>query len=238
MRMVTFALASILLPLIGSIFTLIIPRSWVKWFSQGVGLLAMASTVAVLLDLAARGRAGYSVDVLWLGNLMVYGVVVDKVSTLISTAFIVIGLMILIYSGGYLTSGNREHPEGEVKRRYYFFLLLFIGSMAGLVMSSTMLGLLAFFELTGICSWGLIGYYNDEEALTAALKAIITTEIASVGLFVATAYFFVVTGGFRLSALANLDDTSKILIFMGILIAAWGKSAQLPFHFWLPEAMA
>ena len=110
--------------------------------------------------------------------------------------------------------------------------------MAGLVMSSTMLGLLAFFELTGVCSWGLIGYYNDEKALKAATKAIITTEIASIGLFVATAYFFVVTGGFRLAALANLDDTSKILIFAGILIAAWGKSAQLPFHFWLPDAMA
>jgi hydrogenase-4 component D len=59
-----------------------------------------------------------------------------------------------------------------------------------------------------------------------------------VGLFVATAYFFVVTGGFKLTALAGLDDTSKILIFTGILIAAWGKSAQLPFHFWLPDAMA
>ncbi|HEX8992158.1 MAG TPA: hydrogenase 4 subunit D [Anaerolineales bacterium] len=236
--MVTFALASILLPLIGSVFTLIIPRSWVKWFSQGVGLLAMACTLTVLIDLAARGRAGYSVDVLWLGNLMVYGLVVDKVSTLISTAFIVIGLMILVYSGGYLTFKNREHPESEVKRRYYFFLLLFIGSMAGLVLSSTMLGLLAFFELTGICSWGLIGYYNDEKSLKAALKAIITTEVASIGLFIATAYFFVVTGGFRVSALAQLDDASKILVFLGILIAAWGKSAQLPFHFWLPDAMA
>ncbi len=236
--MVTFVLAAILLPLIGSLFTLILPRSWVKMFSQGVGLLAMLSTIYVLIDLAAKGRAAYSVDVLWLGNILVYGVVVDKVSTLISTAFIVIGLMILIYSGGYLTSKNREHPETEVKRRYYFFLLLFIGSMAGLVMSSTMLGLLAFFELTGICSWGLIGYYSDEKSLEAAIKAIITTEIASIGLFIATAYFFVVTGGFRISALATMDDTSKILIFFGILVAAWGKSAQLPFHFWLPDAMA
>jgi len=101
-----------------------------------------------------------------------------------------------------------------------------------------MLGLLAFFELTGVCSWGLIGYYNDEKSLQAAIKAIITTEVASIGLFIATALFFVVTGGFKLSALAGLDDTSKTVIFFGILIAAWGKSAQLPFHFWLPDAMA
>lgn len=236
--MVTYALAGILLPLVGSLFVVIIPRSWVRWFSQLIALLAMLCTLYVLVDLAAGGRAGYSVDVLWFGKSLVYGVVIDRVSTLISSAFVLIGLLTLIYSGGYLSSRNRDHPEHEIKRRYYFFLLVFIGSMAGLVMSSTMLGLLAFFELTGVCSWGLIGYYNDEEALKAATKAIITTEIASIGLFVATAYFFVVTGGFRLASMADLDDTSKILIFMGILIAAWGKSAQLPFHFWLPDAMA
>ncbi len=236
--MVTFVLASILLPLVGSAFILIVPRSWIKWFSQGVAAVAMLCTLYVLIDLAARGRTAYSVDILWLGNILLYGVVVDKISTLISTAFIVIGLLTLVYSGGYLSGGNREHAEHEVKRRYYFFLLLFIGSMAGLVMSSTMLGLLAFFELTGVCSWGLIGYYNDEKSLKAAIKAIITTEVASIGLFIATAYFFVVTGGFKLTALASLDDTSKMFIFFSILLAAWGKSAQLPFHFWLPEAMA
>ena len=236
--MVIFVLAGILLPLLASCLVLIVPRSWVKWVSQGAALLALASTLYVLVDLGIRGRTGYSADVLWLGNILIYGVVVDKVSTLISSAFILVGLLTLIYSGGYLTSKNREHSESVVKRRYYFFLLVFISSMAGLVMSSTMLGLLAFFELTGVCSWGLIGYYNDQKALRAATKAIVTTELASVGLFIATAYFFVVTGGFKLSALANLGDASKVLIFLGILIAAWGKSAQLPFHFWLPDAMA
>lgn len=236
--MVTFVLAGILLPLLGSFFVLFIPRSWVKWFSQFVTLLAAICTIAVQVTFAAQGRAAYSADILWIGNLLVYGVVIDKVSTLISSAFILIGLLTLIYSGGYLSPENRDHPESGVKRRYYFFLLIFIGAMAGLVTSSTMIGLLAFFELTGVCSWGLIGYYNNETALKAALKAIITTEIASIGMLVATAYFFAVTQGFRLSDLASLDDNSKILIFGGILVAAWGKSAQLPFHFWLPDAMA
>jgi hydrogenase-4 component D len=236
--MVTFVLAGILLPLAGSLLILIVPRPWVKWCSQFITFLAMVSTIYVLIDLAARGRVPYSADVLRLGNILVYGVIIDKVSALMSSVFILIGFLILIYSGGYLTSKNRDHPEHEVKRRYYFFLLLFISSMAGLVMSSTMLGLLAFFELTGICSWGLIGYYNDAKALKAAIKAIITTEIATIGLFIATAYFFVATGGFRLSALESLTDHAKVVIFIGILIAAWGKSAQLPFHFWLPDAMA
>ena len=236
--MVTFVLASILLPLLGSLLTLVIPRSWVKRFSQSVTLLALLCTLYVFIDLAVRGKAGYSFDLLFLGNVMVYGVVVDKLSMLIGTAFMLVGFLILVYSGGYLTEQNREHPEHEVRRRYYFFLLLFIGSMAGLVLSSTIIGLLVFFELTGICSWGLIGYYNDATSWKAALKAVFTTELASIGLYAATAYFFVMTSSFRLSALAATTDNDKIFIFIGILIAAWGKSAQLPFHFWLPEAMA
>ncbi len=236
--MVTFVIAGILLPAVGSLFVLVIPRSWVKAFSQAVALLAVISTLAALALLAASGKAAQTLDLLWVGNILIYGVVIDRVSTLISTAFIIIGFLTVVYSGGYLSAGNREHPEHELKRRYYFFLLLFMSSMAGLVMSSTMIGLLAFFELTGVCSWGLIGYYNDEKSLKAATKAIITTELASVGLFIATALFFVLTGDFRLSALSGLDASVKTIIFIGVLIAAWGKSAQLPFHFWLPDAMA
>jgi hydrogenase-4 component D len=56
--------------------------------------------------------------------------------------------------------------------------------MAGLVYSSTLIGLLLFFELTGVCSWGLIGYYDDLKARKAALKAIVTTQVASLGLYV------------------------------------------------------
>jgi hydrogenase-4 component D len=113
---------------------------------------------------------------------------------------------------------------------------MFIGSMAGLVYSSTMLGLLVFFELTGVCSWGLIGYYDDLKARKAAMKAIVTTQVASLGLYIATAVFLS-SGTFQLSALSSMTDNLKIVIFIGVAIAAWGKSAQLPLHFWLPDAM-
>ncbi len=83
----------------------------------------------------------------------------------------------------------------------------------------------------------MIGYYDDEKARKAALKAIIVTQIASLGLYVATAFFFALTGGSRLSDMAVLPDTTKTFIFIGVLIAGYGKSAQLPFHFWLPDAM-
>jgi len=83
----------------------------------------------------------------------------------------------------------------------------------------------------------LIGYYDDQKAHKSAMKAIMVTQVASLGLFIATAIFFTLSGTFQLSELAGLGDTAKIVIFIGIMIAAWGKSAQLPFHFWLPDAM-
>ena len=230
-------LASILLPFLGGILVLILPRSWIKITSQGVALLAALCSRYVLIGFTSAGKAAGSVDLFYLGNLLVFGIVTDKLSVLISLAVIVVGFLIVVYSTGYLTLQNREHPEKEVERRFYCFLLFFIGSMAGLVYTSTMLGLLVFFELTGICSWALIGYYDSEKARRSALKALIITQVASLGLYAATAYFFTISGSLRLTDLAGLTESAKIFIFVGVLIAGFGKSAQLPFHFWLPDAM-
>lgn len=235
--MVALTLASFLIPFLGGVLTLIIPRNWVKGCSQVVAFLAFLCSLFVLIDLARVGRVSSTVDLVSLANLVVFGVTIDKLSSLIGLAVILVGFLIVVYSVGYLSPQNREHPEHEVKRIYYFFLLMFIGSMAGLVYSSTMIGLLIFFELTGVCSWGLIGYYDDLKARKAAMKAIMTTQVASLGLYIATAILFGLNGTFQLSALANLNTNAKTIIFIGILIAAWGKSAQLPFHFWLPDAM-
>ena len=235
--MVALVLASFLVPFLGGLLMLILPRSWLKVSSQATAFLAFLCSLLVLIDPGSIGKAGSSMNLLWLGGAAVFGVVVDKLSALIGLAVTLVGFLIVVYSAGYLSPQNREHPEQEIKRRYYFFLLMFIGSMAGLVYSSTMIGLLVFFELTGVCSWGLIGYHDDAKARASAMKAIITTQVASLGLYLATAVFFGISGTFELSALATLTDSAKTIIFVGILVAAWGKSAQLPFHFWLPDAM-
>lgn len=235
-------LTSILLPFLGGLLVLAIPRPFIKVTSQIVALIASLCSIFVLVAFTAAGKLPQTVELVRLGDIVVFGLVTDKLSVLIGMAVIIVGFLIVVYSTGYLTPENREHPETEggvpvVRRRYYCFLLFFIGSMAGLVYSSTLLGLLIFFELTGICSWGLIGYYDNETARRAALKAIITTQVASLGLYAATAYFFALTGNLRLSEMAGLADNAKIFIFLGVMIAGFGKSAQLPFHFWLPDAM-
>lgn len=235
--MTEMILASILLPFAGGLLTLILPRSWIKVFSCLVALLVAAAGVFVLVAFTAAGKTPLSVDVLFVGSWMVYGVTLDKLSVLIGAALGVVGFLIVVYATGYLTMQNREHPEEKVVRRFYFYLLLFIGSMAGLVYASTMLGLLIFFELTGFTSWGLIGYYDNEKSRKAAVKAIVVTQIGSLGLYIATAALFGLTGSTRLSDLAGLPEAAKLFIFIGVLIAGYGKSAQLPLHFWLPDAM-
>lgn len=240
--MVGCILASIFLPFLGGLLVIFIPRSWIKVTAQGVALLASLCSLSVLISFSAAGKTPQQVDLFHIGSLLTFGLVIDKLSVLIGLAVVLVGFLIVVYSTGYLTGENREHPEAEdgvpvVRRRYYTFLLFFIGSMAGLVYSSTILGLLIFFELTGVCSWGLIGYYENASARRAALKAIITTQVASLGLYAATAYFFALTGSLRLTDMAALTENAKIFVFVGVLIAGFGKSAQLPFHFWLPDAM-
>jgi hydrogenase-4 component D len=235
--MIALVLASFLIPFAGGLLVLFLPRNWVKAWSQAIAFLAFVSSLLVLIELGIQGQASTSIPLVSFNGLVFLGVTVDKLSALIGLAVILVGFLIVVYSCGYLSEGNREHAEHEIKRRYYFFLLLFIGSMGGLVYSSTILGMLAFFELTGVCSWGLIGYYEDLKARKSAMKAIVTTQVASLGLYLATAIFFGTTGTFELSAFSTLPDNIKIMLFVGVLIAAWGKSAQLPFHFWLPDAM-
>jgi hydrogenase-4 component D len=109
--------------------------------------------------------------------------------------------------------------------------------MAGLVFSSTVLGQLVFFEITGACSWALIGYYNTPTAKKAAMKALIVTHLAALGLYIAAGCLFVQEGTFAVSAIAQTNDYWKTFILIAILVAAWGKSAQLPFYMWLPSAM-
>ncbi|MDM8921641.1 proton-conducting transporter membrane subunit, partial [Escherichia coli] len=99
--------------------------------------------------------------------------------------------------------------------RYYAFLLVFIGAMAGLVLSSTLLGQLLFFEITGGCSWALISYYQSDKAQRSALKALLITHIGSLGLYLAAATLFLQTGTFALSAMSELHGDARYLVYGG-----------------------
>jgi len=234
--MENLALTIILLPFLGAIITALSPQRVAKWVATVFSALAAALVVALAIGFDQAGKLAREVDLLSFGQTALMGLTIDRLSVLVCVAVVVLGFLVVAYSTAYLTDGNREHPH-DGRPRYYAFLLLFIGAMAGLVLSSTLVGQLVFFEITGACSWGLIGYYEKPKALKSAIKALIITHIAAIGLYFAAAWLFVDTGSFALTGLAHLNDGAKIAVFLGILIAAWGKSAQLPLHAWLPDAM-
>ncbi|QBF83699.1 hydrogenase 4 subunit D [Shewanella maritima] len=236
MTLETLALLTILSPFIGAILTVLVPKDTAKWVCQCFAGIASAGAIGIAITLLSGGESSVSYSLLSIGQVELFGITIDKVSSLITVAVVVLGLLVSLYSLGYMSEGNREHPH-EGMPRYYAFLLIFIGAMAGLVLSSTILGQLFFFEVTGACSWSLIGYYQSPKSLKAALKALLVTHVGSIGLFVAAAFVFNATGTFAISALATLDESTKTIVFMGILFAAWAKSAQLPLHVWLPDAM-
>ncbi|WP_319801648.1 hydrogenase 4 subunit D [Candidatus Symbiopectobacterium sp. NZEC127] len=230
------ALATLLLPFIGALWIAIAPQRHAKVLCSLFALLATLGMASLAWGWHAAGQHDTVITLYRYGDAELFGFVFDRVSLLIGFAVVFLGLLVSVYSCGYLTSGNREHPH-EGTNRYYAFLLVFIGAMAGLTLSSTLLGQLLFFEITGGCSWALIGYYQQPKPLRSALKALLITHVASIGLYLATAWLFAKTGTFALSAISQLDSADKIVVFAGIMFAAWGKSAQWPLHVWLPDAM-
>ncbi|MDR1311505.1 MAG: hydrogenase 4 subunit D [Burkholderiaceae bacterium] len=230
------AFATILIPAAGAILVMFSPKMAGKWLGMLFSAIGAICAGALAYAFHADGRVAKTYEVLRFGNTVIFGITVDSISTLIGFAVILLGFLVVAYSSSYLTPLHREHPH-EARPRYYAFLLIFIGAMAGLVYSSTLIGQLVFFEITGACSWGLISYYEDEKGIRGAMRALIITHIASLGLYVAAAFLFSATGTFSIEAIAQLDGNTKAVVLIGILLAAWGKSAQFPLHIWLPDAM-
>jgi hydrogenase-4 component D len=234
--MIFLTATAILLPFVGAVLIAASPHARATLISQIVAALTLAVVLVLAAVFAGTGKIAVEQPVIVLGSTEIFGLTVDPVSVLIAVAVIAIGLLVAVYSASYLTMANREHPD-RGRRSYYAFLMVFIGAMSGLVFSSTVIGQLAFFEITGACSWALIGYYETPKALRSGAKALLITHVASLGLYLAAALLFIDTGSFALSAIGDLGVSHKTVVLLAILFAAWGKSAQLPFHMWLPGAM-
>jgi NADH-quinone oxidoreductase subunit L len=152
--------------------------------------------------------------------------------TLIAT---IIGSLAVIFSINYM------HGEKGLGR-YYAYVLFFIGAMSGLVLTSNMLLMFFFWEITALCSYGLISFHNDDpKAVRGGLKALIITSVGGVGLLTGALLLYVYTSSFDYNILLA-DPTiipSKVLALLAFffLVAAAAKSAQFPFQTWLPDAM-
>ncbi|HSW39818.1 MAG TPA: hydrogenase 4 subunit D, partial [Acidobacteriota bacterium] len=165
------------------------------------------------------------------------GFLLDPLSSLMLIVITLLGVLVVVYSGQYLGTKNRDHAYSEDKGSYYFWLLLFIGSMVGIAISPSFLQLFIFWEMTTMCSWALISYHRDSRSLFNGLKALIITYTGGTALLVALALIYVNTGSLAFSALDSLTPGLRMTVFILIVIAAWAKAAQIPFFTWLPDAM-
>ncbi len=161
----------------------------------------------------------------------------DGLSLLFALLVTGIGSLIVVYAGGYLA-------HHEYLGRFYVQLLAFMGAMLGLVVADNVIVFFIFFELTSLTSYLLIGFYHTEEASrVAARKALIVTGGGGLALLAGLVLLYQVTGTLEFSQMLALGDVVQghpyyLAIFILVCVGAFTKSAQFPFHFWLPAAMA
>ncbi len=214
------------------------PAGWLStMFSLGALVAAVAAWRATVPDMARR--------MLWEwipvedGVLTSVGVLADADSTLMLILVALVSFLVQVYSLGYLS----DEPPASLGR-YYAYQSLFAFSMMGLVLAPNFVQLFICWELVGLCSYLLIGYwYGRPEAARAAVKAFWITKAGDVFFLIGIVMLWSRTGTFDFSELFELAQgggealTGLGLITFFIYLGAAGKSAQFPFHVWLPDAM-
>jgi NADH-quinone oxidoreductase subunit L len=207
-----------------------------------VGIVAMAVALAAALRTWFGGVRGTLV-VPWLpgdgGPMATVGLMVDELSAAMLVLVSLVSLLVQVYSLGYL----HDEPAPSLGR-YYAYQSLFAFSMLGLVLSPTYLQMFVFWELVGLCSYLLIGYwYTRPSAARAAVKAFWTTKLGDLGFVAGIVMLWSAAGTFEFDALFRMaaDNTLAVdglaTIMFLIYLGAVGKSAQFPLHVWLPDAM-
>jgi len=211
---------------IAAIWTAVLAAFWLSWRARPRGLLQSPSTTWAWIP--ADG-----------GPMATVGVMVDDKSMTMCMLVTFVSLMVQVYSWAYL----HDEPRTALGR-YYAYHSLFAFSMLGLVLSPTFLQMYVFWELVGLCSYLLIGFWYDRpSAARAAVKAFWITKLGDLG-FVAGIVMLWTTAGtfdfwelFRMASLNTLPLQGLPLVMFLIYLGAVGKSAQFPLHVWLPDAM-
>ena len=162
------------------------------------------------------------------------GILLDPISVMMLVVISTVSLMVHIYSLGYM-KGERGF------QRYYAFLSLFTMSMIGLVVATNIFQMYLFWELVGVSSYLLIGfYYTKKEAVAASKKAFIVTRFADLGFLIGILVYGYYAGTFSFTpeTHALVAAGAMIPLALGLMfVGGAGKSAMFPLHIWLPDAM-
>jgi len=237
-----------LLPLFSFIIISLFLRPFLKNQPKTAGYITIAAllgslglSVWALMEVMATGQPLPVPDITWAvidGGLTIHlGLLMDQLTAVMLIVVTVVSLMVQIYSQGYM-KGDAGYP------RYYAFMSLFTASMLGLVLADNLLFVYVFWEMVGLCSYLLIGFwFHRPAAANAAKKAFIVTRLGDFGFLAAILLIYFNTGTLDINQLHGLAATGALAgatltwAAIGIFAGAAGKSAQFPLHTWLPDAM-
>mgnify|MGYP001593911493 CR=1 FL=1 len=245
-----------LIPLIPFVASLIMlfgakedPHSPAPWIGIGAMAICLGMSLSIL-SAAASGALPLPVEKNWDwfsfaasvdGKSFVYsmkvGTLIDGPAALLLVVVTLVSLMVQIYSIAYMHDDKRYN-------RYFAFVSFFTAAMLGLVVSSNLLVGFMSWELMGLASYLLIGFWFEKDGpCEAQKKAFMTTKLGDSGLYLALLFLFAKVGSFQLTQIHQFYDKgympagAAVVIAIGLIFGAMGKSAQAPLFVWLPDAM-
>ena len=203
--------------------------------SSAAAIASCLAALRLLLSITSGEMVAYRKVVPWLvaggETIAEVGVLIDGVSASMLVVVTLVAACVQVYSLGYLS----DEPDNDLGR-YFTWHSLFIVAMGGLVIAPNLLQAFMCWELVGLCSYLLIGYYwTKPEAGHAAVKAFWITKFADMGLLAGLVLLYAETGSFSWDAQLSTGLATAVagMLFLGVM----GKSAQVPLHIWLPNAM-
>nr|YP_009920900.1 NADH-plastoquinone oxidoreductase subunit 5 [Actinidia valvata]QMS48748.1 NADH-plastoquinone oxidoreductase subunit 5 [Actinidia valvata]QUI77134.1 NADH-plastoquinone oxidoreductase subunit 5 [Actinidia valvata] len=215
------------------------------WAFQSVLLLSIVMILSIDLFIQQLNSSSiYQCIWSWIINndfSLEFGYLIDPLTSIMSILITTVGILVLIYSDNYMF-----HDQGYL--RFFAYMSLFSTSMLGLVTSSNLIQIYIFWELVGMCSYLLIGFWFTRPiAANACQKAFVTNRVGDFGLLLGILGFYWIIGSFEFRDLFeifnNLISNNEVNVLFVILCAvllfagAVAKSAQFPLHVWLPDAM-
>ncbi len=220
-------LLAILLPIIGAFILPVIGRFSAK-IRNITALLLVTTSFGASLSLLGPVLSGKTTTFL-LSMPLGFDLILtaDALGILMALASSFVGIIIVMYSFGYI-----HHDANQ--NEYYLMVVLFLGSMIGLVYSQNLIFIYLFWEIAAICCWRLIGFYREREIVLKADKAFLITVFGAVAMLLGFVILYSQHNTFNLLEMQGKEASSLAVLL--IMFGIFSKSATLPFHTWLPDA--
>uniref|UniRef100_UPI0030FED367 NADH dehydrogenase subunit F n=1 Tax=Simarouba versicolor TaxID=459157 RepID=UPI0030FED367 len=215
------------------------------WAFPGILLLSLVMIFSVYLSIQQMDITSIYQSV-WSWTInndfsFEFGYFIDPLTSIMSILITTVGIQVLIYSDNYMS-----HDQGYL--RFFAYMSLFSTSMLGLVTSSNFIQIYIFWELVGMCSYLLIGFwFTRPSAASACQKAFVTNRVGDLGLLLGILGFYWITGSFEFRDVFEIvnnliynNEVNLLFVILGAFLlfsGAVAKSAQFPLHVWLPDAM-